>query len=96
MNDAYGDKHYLTSNFYSAVFLCVKGLRLIDIDRSNPHKSLFIFLDSAEREYLVRQYSFAEKDSPDVMVDAREFERATKMLKDKLYQTNGEQVKLTG
>lgn len=96
MNDTYGDKHYLTSNFYSAVFLCVKGLRLTDIDRSNPHKALFMFLDTPQREYLVRQYGFAEKNSPDVMVDAREFERATKTLKDKLYQVNGEQTERTG
>lgn len=55
-----------------------------------------MFLDTPQREHFVRQYSFAEKNSPDVMVDAREFERATKTLKDKLYQVNGEQTERTG
>lgn len=80
------EKHYSTSNFYSAVFLYVKGLQLIDIDKSNPQRAQFVFIDSQERENLIRQFNFSEKDSPDVMVDAREFEMAIKTLKDRLYQ----------
>lgn len=92
----YGDRHYLTSNFYCAIFLYVKGLQLVDIDKTNPRKALFVFLDSPERENWIRQYNFAEKGSQDVMVDARQLEIATKTLKDRLYQERGEQTVLTG
>lgn len=84
--DLSNDEYFSTSNFYCSVFLCVKGLQLVDIDRANPQRSQFIFLDSPEREGWIRSFSFAEKNSPEVMVDAREFEMAIKTLKDKLYQ----------
>ena len=78
--------HFLTSNFYLSVFLYTKGLQLVDIDRSDPQRSQFVFLDTPDREILLKQYNFAERNSPDVLVDAREFEMAIKTIKDKLYQ----------
>lgn len=85
-NDAYGNKYFAISSFYISVFLLVKGLKLVDIDRSNPQRSQFIFIDSSEREELVKQYNYAERNSPEVLVDAREFEIGIKALKEKLYQ----------
>lgn len=87
MNEDKSNKNrYSTSNFYCAVFCYVKGLQLVDIDRSNPPRAQFVFTDSPERENLIRQFDFAEKNSSEVMVDAREFAIAIKTLKDKLYQ----------
>ena len=84
--NTYGDEYYLTSGFYIAVFLYIKGLQLVDIDRSNPQRAQFVFADSPLRENLVRQFTFSEKNFPEVMVDARDFQVAIKTLKDKLYQ----------
>lgn len=82
------DVFYSTSNFYCSVFLYVKGLQLVDIDRSNPQRAQFVFVDTPERERLLRNYNFAENNSPEVVVDARAFEAAIKVLKDRLYQTD--------
>jgi hypothetical protein len=80
------EKYYLTSNFYCSVFLFVKGLHLVDIDRSNPQRAQFVFLETPEREDLVKQFNYSERNSSDVLIDAREFEQAIKTLKDRLYQ----------
>lgn len=90
MNEDKSNKNqYSTSNFYCAVFCYIKGLQLVDIDRSNPPRAQFVFLDVPDREKIVRQYSFAERNSSEVLVDAREFEAAIKVLKDLLYQGGG-------
>lgn len=85
MNKDLSDK-YMTSNFYTAVFCFVRGLRLVDIDRSDPRRSQFVFLDGPDREKIVQSFDFAQKDAPEVLVDVREFISAIKVLKDKLYQ----------
>jgi len=80
-------QYFKTSNFYTAVFLIVKSQKLIDIERlPNSKRSLFVFLETPNREKLIKDFSFASKNSPEVMVDARQFVTATKALKDKLYQ----------
>jgi len=84
--DETNNQYFFSSNFYLSIFLTLKNLRLVDIDRTNPQRAQFIFIDIPEREALVRQYNFAERNSPEVMVDAREFEQAIKSLKDRLYQ----------
>ena len=78
---------FRTSNFYTAVFLLVKGQKLVDIERlPNSKRSLFVFLEAPNREKLIKDFSFASQNSPEVMVDARQFATAIKSLKDKLYQ----------
>lgn len=96
MTNTYGNEHFATSNFYLAVYLHVKGLQLTDIDRSTPRRSQFVFVDSPQRAHLVKRFTFAEKNSPDVMVDAREYEIAMKILKNKLYQDDQERSESTG
>jgi len=77
---------YATSNFYPACFLLVRGMRLIEIDRTTPHRCEFVFEDRPERERLLQDFSFAPDDDPAVLVDARRMVTAIKMLKEKLYQ----------
>lgn len=77
---------FSTSNFYNAVFLHAKGLKLVDIDRTNPKRAKFVFKDRSDREDLINQYNFVEKNAPSVMIDARDFEFSIKTLKAHLYQ----------
>jgi hypothetical protein len=83
-------KYFSTSNFYCAVFLSIKGLQLIIIDWTNSSRAQFVFIDIPEREELIKQFNYSEKNFPAVMVDAREYETAVKLLKDRLYRTGGE------
>lgn len=66
------NKYFYLSNFHCAVFLIVKGIQLVDVDWTNPQRAQFVFLETPEREQLVRQFNFAEKNTPEVMVDARD------------------------
>ena len=87
--DTYKDQpknYFRTTSFYVSAFLFAKGLELVDIDRSNPQRSQFVFKDSPQRESLINAFNFAKEDSPEVAIDARQFVMAIKMLKDKLYQ----------
>lgn len=80
------DKYYRLSNFYLACFLFASGIELVNIDRTDPRHSLFVFLDSPDRESLIESFNFSKEDVASVMVDARKFIAAIKTLKDKLYQ----------
>jgi len=81
------NRYFRTSSFYLATFLFVKGLELANIDKTdNPKRAHFVFIDSPEREVLLESFNFGKENSPEVMVDARKFVMAIKMLKDKLYQ----------
>ena len=80
------DKYFRTTNFYIAVFLFTKGLELVNIDKTDPKRCVFVFVDVPERETLVELFNFAKEDHPEVVVDARKLVYATKRLKDKLYQ----------
>ena len=77
---------YSTSNFYPACFLLCKGLHLVSIDRTDPHRCEFVLQDSPEREKWLNAFSFAEEDAPEVLVDARKLINAIKTLKERLYQ----------
>lgn len=80
------DRYFRTSSFYGAAFLFAKGLELVSIDRSNPKRSRFVFMDTPERELWLTAFNFAREDAPEAMIDSRKFVMAVKMLKDKLYQ----------
>ena len=80
-------RYFRTNSFYTATYLFVKGLTLVNIDKvTDSKRAYFVFLDTPERELLIKNFSFAGDDSPEVMVDARRFVIAIKTLKDKLYQ----------
>lgn len=81
------NRYFRTSSFYAAAFLFAKDQTLVNIDKvTDPKRAQFVFLDTPERETLLQSFNFAKEDSPEVMVDARKFVMAIKMLKDKLYQ----------
>ena len=87
MSTAQNDQRYFRlTSFYTAAFLFCKGMELVNIDRSNPKRSQFVFRDTPEREALLQDFNFAKENSLKAMVDARKFVMAIKMLKDKLYQ----------
>lgn len=81
------DKYFRTQNFYAASFLYSRGLELIGINKENPKKCEFVFLDTPERELLLAAFNFNKEDDIHVMIDARELIWAIKDLKNKLYQT---------
>lgn len=80
------DKYFKSSNFYQSAFLFAKGLKLVDIDRTDSKRCLFVFIDTPEREELLRFFNFGKEDAQEVMVDGRKIIAAIKILKDKLYQ----------
>lgn len=81
------DKYFKTTSFYVATFLFAKGLELVDIDKTaDPKRARFVFINSPERELWLESFNFGRENTPEVMIDARKFVMAIKMLKDKLYQ----------
>ena len=87
MSNKNKDKNfYSTSNFYPVCFLISKGLRLININRTNSPRCEFVFQDSPEREKWLSDFNFAPENKPSVMIDARQIITSIKMLKEKLYQ----------
>lgn len=83
------NKYFKTASFYIATFLFAKGLELVSIDKiTDPKRARFVFIDSPEREHLMESFNFGRENVPEVMIDARKFTTAIKVLKDKLYQNN--------
>lgn len=80
------NKYFRTSSFYLATFLFVKGLELINIDRIDSKKCVFVFVDTPLRELLVGVFNFGKEDSPEAMVDPRKLITAIKTLKQGMYQ----------
>jgi len=72
---------YFTSSFYLAALLFAKGLDLAQIEKTDPRRAKFVFINSPELEQLVELFNFG-KDCP---VDARRYSFAIKSLKGKLY-----------
>jgi len=80
------NKYYQVVSFYIAAYLLAKGLQLVGINRDNPKQSIFIFLDTPEREQYIQSFNFAQENNPDVLVDVRNMIFAVKKLKEVLYQ----------
>lgn len=51
------DGIYRTSDFYVAAFLLLKGLQIQGLDRHNPRRCDFIFLDREDRPQLVQSFA---------------------------------------
>ncbi|MFA6525375.1 MAG: DUF5659 domain-containing protein [Patescibacteria group bacterium] len=56
-------------------------MELIDIDRKDRKRAVFIFADVHKRSVMVNQFIFGKE----ALVDARQFANALKELKNKLY-----------
>lgn len=81
------DGYFRISSFYVAAFLFTKGLEMVNVDKiTDPKRAQFIFQDNPVRKLWLDSFNFAKEDSPEVVIDARKFVTAIKMLKDKLYQ----------
>lgn len=73
-------------SFYLAAFLFCKGFPLVSIEFNTPKRADFVFEGDQSMDELIDKFNFAEKHDEAILVDAREFVMAIKMLKDKLYQ----------
>lgn len=80
------DEQVSLTSFYPAVFLYAKGFRLLNIIYTTPKRAQFVFKDRPDRRDLIQAFNFSPENSPEVMVDARNFVAAIKSLKDRLYQ----------
>lgn len=85
MNKNQNKQYFRTNSFYTAAFLYAKGLELVSIDRTNPQRCQFVFIDIPHRANIVEAYDFGKENSREVLMDARKFVIAIKTLKDKLY-----------
>lgn len=73
-------KYFKTSNFYLSAFLQAKGINLVDIDKSNPRQSLFVFNETEDRQSLAEDFLFGRGS-----VEPRKFAQSIKSLKQLLY-----------
>ncbi|MFC1663424.1 DUF5659 domain-containing protein [Patescibacteria group bacterium] len=73
--------YYRTNNFYLSSFLLCRGMELVNIDRTNKKRALFVFIDIPERESIISEYNFGKTAN----VDARQHALTIKDLKTKLY-----------
>lgn len=80
------DRYFRTSSFYISCFLLAKNQVLVNVDKTDPRKAVFVFLDSPEREFLVHSFNFATENASEVMIDVRIFVTAIKQLKGALFQ----------
>ena len=68
------------SDFYLSAFLISQGFKLLNIDKSNPRRVLFIFKDRKDRENLVEDFLFGR-----AQIEPKSFISAIKELKQLLY-----------
>lgn len=72
---------YSTDNLQLAAFLLAEGCHLIDLDKTNPRRVVFIFQDSPQRTNLERKFSAFE-----TKIEPHKYFSAIKELKQRLYQ----------
>jgi len=73
-------KQFETSDFYLAAFCLANGLKLISINRDNPHRALFVFEDTENREGWVEDFLFSR-----ARIEPKRFVSAIKELKQLLH-----------
>ncbi len=78
------DRYFRTPDFYLAAYLFVQKLWLVNIDRTDRSKCLFVFRDTPERQDLVSNFRYAKE----ALIDARQYAFAVRKLNSKLYETN--------
>jgi len=75
------DKNLMFSDFYLSAFCLAKGIRLINIDRTNPRRALFIFDNKKDNQSLIEDFMFGRSK-----IEPKKFISAIKELKQLLYQ----------
>jgi len=73
-------RKFTLSDFYLSAFLVAKHFRLLDIDKTNPRKALFVFKDEENRQGLVEDFLFGR-----AKIEPKIFISAIKELKQLLY-----------
>jgi len=71
---------FQTSDFYLAAFLRAKGLMLLNVEKTNPRRVLFIFEDKKDRQNLVEDFLFGR-----TQIEPKSFISAIKELKQLLH-----------
>lgn len=74
------DSQFKSPNFYLSAFLLSKGFELLDIDKLDPRKYLFVFQDKKDRQSIVEDFLFGR-----TTVEPKAFIAAIKELKQLLY-----------
>jgi len=82
------ERYFRTTSFYTASFLFAKGLELVNLDKTNPKKAVFVFRDSPYRELLLESFNFGKEDALEATIDSRKLITAIKQLKEKLYEND--------
>ncbi|MBI1833903.1 MAG: hypothetical protein HYR90_03675 [Candidatus Andersenbacteria bacterium] len=72
-----------TDDFYLSAFCLASGVKLADLDKSNPRQIFFVFNDFKGRENLERDFIFGR-----TTVDPKKYAAAIKELKNLMY-SNG-------
>ena len=74
------NQKFINSDFYLSAFCLAKGIRLIDIDRANPRRLLFIFDDKKNRQNLIEDFLYGR-----TKIEPKSFVSAIKELKALIY-----------
>ena len=74
------NQNFQTSDFYTAVFLLANGFKLLDIDKSNPRRFCFVFIDQENRAELIEDFF-----NGSARVEPRRFILSIKELKTLMY-----------
>jgi hypothetical protein len=74
------NEQYKTTDIGSAVALVSLGYSLVSLDKSNPHRALFVFDDSSSLQTSLKSYW-----SGTLSVDAKAFFENHKWLKSRIY-----------
>ncbi len=76
-------RYYRTSDLYLAAYLYTHTLPIVNIDKTNPKRCVFVFRDTPQRESLETKFLFGI-EAP---VDAILYAQAIRDLKTKIYDT---------
>lgn len=74
------ENQFVTSDFYTAVFLLSEEYQLISIDKADPRRFRFVFADSKDRTKLLEGFFNGQ-----ARVEPRKFVAAIKELKSLMY-----------
>jgi hypothetical protein len=73
-------QEFVSSDFYLAAFLRAKGFQLLNIEKKDPRRALFVFQNKGDRQSLIEDFMFGR-----TQVEPKSFVSAIKELKQLLY-----------
>ena len=76
-------RYYRTSDLYLAAYLYAHTLAIVNIDKTNPKRCVFVFRDTPQRENLEKNFLFGI-EAP---VDAILYAQAIRDLKEKIHDS---------